>query len=677
MTESHNKRQTSDEVTGSNQRKSSITSASIDWRSDGHPVSSKYGDIYYSTASGIEEIRHTFIQHNQLPQRFQALATGDLFSIGETGFGTGLNFLCTWKLFEEQAAPGTRLRFISTEKYPLSQQDLARALALWPEFEHYSKQLLGTYRTATPGHQHFIFDDGRVCLTLLIGDVLATLPDLEGKVDAWFLDGFNPSKNPDMWQPELFRTMAGKSHPGTSYATFTAARRVRDGLSEAGFSVVKTPGFGKKREMIKGILKYPAPEHHDRPLWYQKPDQTVEGNREAVVIGAGLAGASTAWSLAIRGWKVRLIDRHNGMAQEASGNPQGILYAKLSANETSLSRFILQGYQYSINLLRQVSEAADNLWHPCGVIQLSTTDKVRARHQELAKTFPDEILRLESSETLSAIVGIPVNHDGLFFPEAGWVNPPGLCKTLAAHPNIQLETGIEVKGLEKIDDDWLIKTADGEYCRTKTVILAGGTSSNKLEPFNHLPLKAIRGQISEISVTDESSKLKSCVCADGYAAPAFDGRHTIGATFDFGDSSQEVSSESHEQNLSMQAQWLPGLFEAFSGSQARVTGGRVGFRCTTPDYLPVVGAAVDPEQFAKDFAMLRKNVKYSFAQTPAYLQGLYINAGHGSRGLITCPLSGEILASMISNEPSPVPGSLLDQLNPTRFLVRALARNML
>ena len=677
MTEHDNKRQISDEVAGSSQQKKRISSACIDWRSDGHPVSSKYDDIYYSASSGIEETRHTFIQHNRLPERFRALPPGDLFTIGETGFGTGLNFLCTWKLFEEQAAPGTRLRYISTEKYPLNQQDLTRALRLWPELEHYSQQLLNTYRTATPGQQHFLFDNGRVCLTLLIGDVLDTLPDLEGTVDAWFLDGFNPSKNPDMWQPKLFRNMASKSHSGTSYATFTAARMVRDDLTETGFSVEKVPGFGKKRDMIRGVLQSPPPEDQKRPMWYQKPDEATDKKREAVVIGAGLAGTSTAWSLAIRGWKVRLIDRHNGLAQEASGNPQGILYAKLSANETPLNRFILQGYQYSINLLRQLSESADNLWHPCGVIQLSTTDKVHARHQELARTFPDDLLRLESSEALSAIAGIPIEHKGLHFPAAGWVNPPSLCQALAAHPNIQRETGVEVESLEKSDNDWLIKTAAGEYCRTKTVILAGGTSSNKLEQFHHLPLKAIRGQITEIALTDESNKLKSCVCGDGYAAPACDGSHTIGATFDFGDTSPEISSKSHQQNLSMQAQWTPTLLKAFGGDKASVTGGRVGFRCTTPDYLPVVGAAIDSEQFAKDFAMLRKNVKHSFAQPPVYLEGLYINAGHGSRGLITCPLSGEILASMISNEPSPVPGSLLDQLNPTRFLFRALARNSL
>ena len=653
-----------------------VETAEISWKENGQPFSPSFDDIYYSVESGLEETHHTFIQHNQLQERFAQLLPDQLFTIGETGFGTGLNFLCAWRLFDQLAHKSARLRFISTEKYPLTQEDLEHALRLWPELGHWAKQLVKTYTTATQGFQHQLFDSGRVSLTLLIGDALETLPSLEGKVDAWFLDGFNPAKNPSMWQPALFNAMAQKSHTGTSYATFTAARVVRDGLSEAGFSVEKVRGYGKKRDMIRGALVELATEAAPtkRPIWFQKPSSVVQ-TREAVVVGAGLAGASTAWSLAQRGWKVKLLDRHAKPAQEASGNPQGILYAKLSANNTPLSQFILQGYLYSINLLDTLSLQMDGAWHNGGVIQLSTTEKIHHRHQALAKYFPKPLLRFEQKESLSELAGLPLDYPGLFFPKAGWINPPRLCQTLASHVNIQLETGIEVRHLEKMDTGWRITVDGHDPIESPVVVVAGGASSNQLPPFQHIPLKAIRGQISEVAETTASSRLQCSICAEGYAAPAWQGRHTIGATFDFDNKSLDVLEESHQQNIIMMEQGVPSLYQALGREDLLIKGGRAGFRCTTPDYLPVIGRAVDPGQFLQDFAMLRKNVKHPFQHPPTYLDGLYINTGHGSRGLITCPLSGEILACMINNEASPVPTELLDQINPTRFLVRGMSRN--
>jgi len=224
--------------------------AQLDWR-DGQPYSRLFGDIYFSRDSGLEETRHVFLRHNRLQERWQALGDAAMFTVAETGFGTGLNFLCAWQLWREVAAPNARLHFVSTEKHPLTQEELAQTLALWPELAELAGHLLAQYRAPGP----MLFNDGQVALTLLLGDARETLAQLPGKVDAWFLDGFAPAKNPELWQPDLFQTMAGLSAPGATFATYTCAGAVKRGLAAVGFQVEKVPGFGSKREMLRGALK--------------------------------------------------------------------------------------------------------------------------------------------------------------------------------------------------------------------------------------------------------------------------------------------------------------------------------------------------------------------------------------------------------------------------------------
>lgn len=314
--------------------------AQLDWDERGQPLSRSYGDIYFSRENGLEETRYVFLANNDLAARFAALADGECLNIGETGFGTGLNFLCAWQLFEQQAPAGARLHFVSVEKYPLHHDDLQRAMALWPELAPFSAELLTQYRAIHPGFQRLLLAGGRVVLTLLIGDVMEQLPQLDARIDAWFLDGFNPAKNPEMWTPELFAELARLSAPGTTIGTFSSAGRVRRALNEAGFKMKRVPGLGKKWEVAKGLF-IGGPQTVGKP-WFARPARLQE--KHAVVIGAGLAGCATAASLAARGWRVTVLERHDDVAREASGNPQGVLYLKLSAHGTALSQLIVAGF---------------------------------------------------------------------------------------------------------------------------------------------------------------------------------------------------------------------------------------------------------------------------------------------------------------------------------------------
>ncbi|WP_257283854.1 bifunctional tRNA (5-methylaminomethyl-2-thiouridine)(34)-methyltransferase MnmD/FAD-dependent 5-carboxymethylaminomethyl-2-thiouridine(34) oxidoreductase MnmC [Endozoicomonas sp. SESOKO1] len=652
------------------------STAIIQWE-NGLPISIRFNDVYFSRASGIAETRHVFLEHNHLPKRFRELAPGSTFTIGETGFGTGLNFLCAWQLFLEHAPDNSSLLFISTEKYPLRQDDLRKALCAFEELTPLANRLISAYQLS--GNRIDLqFSDsasGRhIRLRILIGDVLDTLPHISEKIDAWFLDGFAPAKNPDMWQPGLFQTLKAKSHDGSTYATFTAARLVRDGLTEAGFSVSKQPGFGRKRDMIAGHLITASGLPASKP-WFAPADHRNPA-KEAIVVGGGLAGCSTARALARRGWQVTILERHQALASEASGNPQGVLYAKLSADNTPLSQFILKGYQFTLDTLKAL---AVEEWQQCGVIQLAIDAKTDQRYQALDNQHPDSVLQYLTEEPLTNRAGLRINHPGLYFPQAGWVHPPALCRALSDHPNIRVITNTAVNGIEKCEQDWLIKTGNDEF-RSKTVIIAQGTASHQFSQLDYLPLKAIRGQITQAKATSESQKLVSCVCGEGYIAPAVDGYHTLGATFSFKDKGTEVREADHLENLAMQARYFPAMYQALGGTDTQVTGGRTGFRCTTPDYLPVVGPIVDFKRFVEVYAPLRKNSKLTIDAGPEHLDGLYVTAGHGSRGMISCPVAGEILATIITGEADnthdlSMSAKLLEAIHPSRFLVRDLIRN--
>jgi tRNA 5-methylaminomethyl-2-thiouridine biosynthesis bifunctional protein len=224
----------------------------LDWQ-DGLPFSSRFGDVYFSADSGLEEKRHVFLQGNRLKERVAALSAGESFAIGEAGFGTGLNFLCAWQLFEQSAPPGAGMDFLSIEKYPLGDDELCAALALWPALQPFADALLARWPQRVPGWNRWHFDGGRVRLTLVFGDVAEVLPQLpDGNVDAWFLDGFSPAKNPEMWSEEVLTGIARASRPGATLATYTCAGWVRRGLQQAGFAVERATGFGRKREMLRG-----------------------------------------------------------------------------------------------------------------------------------------------------------------------------------------------------------------------------------------------------------------------------------------------------------------------------------------------------------------------------------------------------------------------------------------
>lgn len=647
----------------------------LDWQ-DGQPVSTRFGDVYFSRDCGLDETRHVFLAHNRLAERWAALPAGGRFVLGETGFGTGLNVLCAWQLWRCCAPAGARLHVISTEKYPIPPDQLARALALWPELAEFSQALLAQYAALGPGWHRFSFDHGAVTLTLLVGDALDTLPQLDAAssaVDAWFLDGFAPACNPELWSPALFAQLARLSAPGASYATFTSAGVVKRGLAEAGFSVRRVAGFASKWHMLCGELAAP-PAPAWRAPWFAWPRHT--GQRRALVLGGGIAGAAAAAALAQRGWAVTLLEQKATLADGASGNAQGVLHTKLSPHLTPLTRLLLSGYAYSLRQLPRQLRAGED-WDACGIVQQSFDDDEAQRHAGLAALgLPEALLRPVDAAQASALAGVALPHGGLWFAQGGWVHPPAWVRQLAATPGVTVCCGADIVALEHDGEQWQARAADGRQWQAPVVVVANADQARQFSQLAHLPIKPIRGQVSHAPATEASLALRAVVCGESYLSPARHGRHCFGATFRFQAEQLAVTTEEHQENLDKLATLSPDGWRRLGGEalSAQALDGRSGWRATTPDYLPLVGPVADATAFADAYPAPERCGPRQPGPDAPWLPGLYVSLAHGSRGLVTAPLAGELLAAMLNHEPAPLPQPLLDVLHPNRFLWRAQKR---
>lgn len=679
--------------------------ASIIWDVNGQPISSQFDDVYFSKNSGIDETRCVFLQHNGLPERWRQLENNAVFTIAETGFGTGLNFLAAWQMWRDHAPANAALHFISVEKFPLNRGDLSRALQLWPELSDLATTLLEQYPPVDARGQHRL-NFGAVHLTLIYADAVDGFSQLlpigkpgplirslaaarfspytnenedvhlnEGLVDAWFLDGFAPAKNPDLWTSDLFKVMARLSHSGTTFSTFTAAGLVKRGLTEAGFSVNKVPGYGTKRDMLCGhfvAAKTGAETGRPDSSWHLL-DPIGRPPEKVCVIGAGLAGCTTAWMLAQKGLTVTLIEQFTPGAG-ASGNPVGILYSRLSHRTGTLADFNLSAYLHACRFYHNNGLFAQH-GEACGVLQLPEQMEHQAQLRQIASVFErsPELLHWLDAEQAAALAGVPLRTGALWFPQAGWLDPPALCRSLSQHSNIRLITGTPVTELNYFNRQWQLNDASGSCIDTgPAVVIACAYSAKRFAQTAHLPLKKIRGQISFAAATSESQSLKTVLCGDGYIAPARNGRHCAGASFVMKTEDETLSWDEHRQNLKNAAV----LSSAFAGLEvADLQEGRVSFRCTTPDYLPLIGPVADAEKMLQRFASLRQNAKTVIDQSGVYHPGLFVNLGHGSRGLTYTPICAEYLASLITAQPLPLPRDLILALHPARFLIRDLGRN--
>jgi tRNA 5-methylaminomethyl-2-thiouridine biosynthesis bifunctional protein len=598
----------------------------LDWK-DGQPFSSRFGDVYFSTESGLEETRHVFLQGNELERRFTEMHSGESLCIGETGFGTGLNFLCTWQLFEQTAPLGASLDFFSAEKFPVDDGELQAALALWPELAAQAAALISSWHRRVPGWNHWHFAGGRIRLTLALEDVAQALPQLPSRsVDAWFLDGFSPTKNPQMWSDEVLRAIARASHAGTTLTTYTSAGGVQGSLQVAGFEVKRVTGYGRKWEMTQG--RFVSSDSQSSPAKRAPP-------RSALIIGGGLAGCAAANALAQRGIQVTLVESASQLASAASGNPRGILHARFAAGMNILHRFVLASYGHALGLLDEVMPVDDVLRAECGLLQLAATESEAKRIGKLAaQEWPPHLLQAVDAEQASQLAGLPMMHGGLWFPAGGWVVPPEVSARLVQHPNIIIQLDSEVTSLERTASGWHA-SGDGFVIEAEQAVVCSAHQAKKLAQFAAFPLLPVRGQISMLAATDASSRMQAVLCAEGYCAPAVAGQHVTGATSSFDDDGTDIREADHAENLAKISAHMPALLQALGN--AKPVSGRAGVRCSVPGAAPLVGEVE---------------------------QGLYCSLAHGTRGLLTAGIAAEVIATAMCGQFPPLPADILDALSP-------------
>lgn len=613
--------------------------ARLQWSEDGSRlVNLDYDDVYFQIGQGIAESTYVFLQHNNLPARF---AAGDIphFRLCEMGFGTGLNFLLTAKLFLETAPAHTTLTFVSIEKHPIDRDMLRQLHAHWPELSAVSAEMLAGYPPLIEGFHTIFLAGGRVRLILALGDAADMLPQITGPFDAWYLDGFTPRRNPAMWEEHFYPMIAARTAAGGTLSSFSVVSRMRHGLAAAGFTVKKIDGFGIKFSMTVAHMER-APVPHPT------------GN--AIVIGAGIAGCSLARSLALRGVPVTLIDKHGAVAKETSGNPLAVVYPKMTVDVTPMGML----YQHGFCLAREMMRALNvESFTPCGVLHMDTDADTAARHKEIItrNAYPADYARYEDTR-------------GLFQPLAGFVPPADLCQKLVEHSLITIQQGT-VQNLHHRGDAWNVETDKDTYT-AKHVVIATGTQADDFNMTDWLPLQSLRGQITVVRATAKSEKLAHVICHEGYMTPAVDGTHCIGATFQKEPvSTTDTRTKDDAENVHKLQQNLPDM----GITESDILSSRAGYRMTTPDKLPLVGRAPDAQKFIENFAGLRQGSVDESVEKP-YIDGLYIAAGFGAHGMTTAPLAGEIIAADICQTPLPCPRSLAEALEPERFILRDLKR---
>lgn len=666
-----------------------VRPARVSWR-DGQPYSEQFSDVYFSRHNGWREAEHVFIQGNRLRERWSNPARKS-FVLAETGFGSGLNFMVASRLWLALTGPGHTLHYYAVEKHPLTATDMQRvhrlfaAMAEEEEEAWPAESLLEAYPPLTPGFHRLSLFGGRVSLTLAFTDVEHWLNDIRIQAEAWFLDGFAPARNGDMWTPAVLAGVKENTAPRGTVSTFTAAGDVRRGLEAAGFEVARRRGYGPKREMLTAVHPGQTPADRyaaSRKPWFLGPLSERREGASVTVVGAGLSGALTAHALARRGWRVTVIERHARPAQEASGNDTGIIFSKLSAFAGMDYVFYHHSYLHAVRHLPGLLPG-NGLWEACGVLQLGFDDKERLRQLRVIDSgvWPPEVVSRLDAARASEVAGVPLPMGGLFFRQAGWLAPRRVCEyLLSKHPSVQLLNNTEALRLERDSGGWrIVDTAGNRVASSDAVVLATAADTVRFEQTAFLPLSRIRGQVTPIAATECSSRLRAVVCYDGYITPAVDGWHGLGATFSHGDDERNARLADDRHNLQRLRNAVPSLCQALQmpePDKLTQTVGRAGFRCHTPDYLPVVGPVPDVEAFEREYAPLRKGQLKRAYRAGSYLEGLCVNIAHGSRGVTTTPLCAEIIAAYLSGEPQPVGEALRQALHPARFLIRELVRNI-
>ena len=600
-----------------------LPTAPLERAADGTPYSSEFKDLYHSVHGAVAQSRHVFLGGNALPARWQGR---DRFTILETGFGLGINFLAAWDAWRSDPRRPRKLHFVSIERRPFARADLAAALDPIEELAALARALVAVWPPPLEGFHRLHFDAGNVVLTLLLGEARELLPQLVARADAFFLDGFAPARNPEIWSPDVVRELARLAAPGATLATWTVAGGVRSALAGAGFTVEKMAGFGPKREMLTGRREDGA--------------EAAGPQRRAVVVGAGLAGTLTAERLAARDWDVELIDARTSRNVAAVGLVRPIANLRDAVNaQVSRSAFL-----YALQHYRALTHDGFHLqYERPGVLQLAADGDEAARFEVITRShgYPAEFLEYVDAARARDIAGREVRGPGWWFPGGALVSLESLAVASLARAGTRVRriSGRAVERLEREGAAWRALDADGRViAEAQTLVVANAFDARRLLPQARLTLSAVRGQVTYLP-PNPHRVLNTIVSGSGYVAPLLEGGFCVGASYQHDDGDTSVRAADHRENLERAEQMLPGFT---LGLDADALLGWTGFRTTVPDRMPIFGETA--------------------------IEGVHVATGLGSRGLLWAPLGAELLASQLSGEPLPLGRDHAGAISPLRFL---------
>ena len=657
-----------------------IQHAKIHFNQENTPVSDKFDDVYFSNQDGLAETHYVFLEGNQLWERWVNYQEAH-FVIAETGFGTGLNFFAVTSLFREfrqkyPDSPLKRLYFISFEKYPLLLDALQQAHLAYPQFSHLAQHLQQHWLNPIQGCYRFHFDE--TTLDLWFGDVAENLPQLgdymNSKIDAWFLDGFAPSKNPDMWNEQLYQQMFRFTKPQGTFATFTAASAVRKGLENAGFNIKKRKGFGKKRECLSGQKTQEKLTALSTSWFHSQPANLKE--QDIAIIGGGIASLCTAISLVKRGAKITIYCEDEQTALNASGNKQGAFYPQLSDDNERNIRFYIHAFAYGHQFLQwAIQQQIEFEYEFCGVALCAYNEKAESKLNKIAElNLPSDLYQSLNQTELSEKVGLPLPFGGGFIPQGAWLAPRQLVQHAFAFlekKGVQIKTSQKATELSQTENGWQITTAENETFCHEVVVLANGHKLTEFEQTQKLPLYPVRGQVSQIPTSEKLLKLKTVLCYDGYLTPVDQAKtsHCIGASHVRDNATREFSLTEQQENQQKIQQNIPEEWTKEVDTSGNLA--RIGVRCSVRDLTPIIGAvphfSAQQTQYQNLFNLRRR--KQPIEQAENY-PNLYLIGALGSRGLTSAPFLGETLASLIYGEPLPMSEDLIHNLMPNRSWVR-------
>jgi tRNA 5-methylaminomethyl-2-thiouridine biosynthesis bifunctional protein len=602
----------------------------IEWLADGTPYNARFGDRYHSeSGSGLDQARGVFLHGCGLPQAWAGQAH---WTVLETGFGLGLNFLVTWAAWRADPARCERLHFVSVEAYPPAADDLRRAAARQPELQPLADELAAQYWGLRPGVHRLRLDGGRVLLTLGIGEAVPMLRELVCQADAVYLDGFSPARNPDIWSLDTLKAITRCCRVGTRLATWTVSRPVRDGLAQCGFEVERVVGVPPKRSQLQARYA-PTWTPRVRPQPWQDPHGPLAPGR-AVVLGAGIAGACTARQLAERGWQVSVLDAAAAPASGASALPAGLFAPHDAANDTLPTQLSRAGARCTADGLARLPLRAGHDYALTGVLER------RMRGNRPTTPLGDVFSASATAEQLAA-AGLAPDTSAQWHGLGGWIRPARLVAALLDHPAIRFRGACHVAKIESAPGLWALRDAQGQLLdEAALVVVAGGNGSPALLP---LPgLNQVRGQVS-FGASDGTLPLPATpVNGHGHFLPAVPhGAGTVwlsGSSFVRGDRATELRDEEQVYNLQRLQELLPATGAAIAAGPPPAAW--AGVRCTSPDRLPLVGPWEPP--------------------------GLCLMTALGARGLSLAPLAAELLVARLHAEPLPLPAKLVAALDPRR-----------